>query len=46
MNEYERAEPFGAQCTNCHQENYDLFVNNKILTRFEDGNPHPKYPEK
>lgn len=94
INEYERAEPLGAQCTNCHtilwitgrndpilneddsnipdsgpiyreyyknklkrflsslpscpnchQQAYDLFVNNTTLTRFEDGSPAPKYPE-
>ncbi|MFW2761338.1 hypothetical protein ACN6Q3_18315, partial [Acinetobacter baumannii] len=88
INEYERAEPLGAQCTNCHtilwitgrndpilneddsnipdsgpiyreyyknklkrflsslplcpnchQQAYDLFINNTTLTRFEDGSP-------
>ncbi len=94
INEYERAEPLGAQCTNCHtilwitgrndpilneddsnipdsgpiyreyyknklkrflsslpfcpnchQQAYDLFVNNTTSSRFEDGSPAPKYPE-
>ncbi|GAA5584886.1 hypothetical protein Acal01_00017 [Acinetobacter calcoaceticus] len=32
-------------CPNCHQQSYDLFVHNTTLTRFEDGNSYPKYPE-
>ncbi|QNX89152.1 hypothetical protein H2788_08705 [Acinetobacter seifertii] len=32
-------------CPNCHQQAYDLFVNNTTLTRFEDGSPAPKYPD-
>lgn len=33
-------------CPHCHQQAYDLFVNNVTLTRFEDGSPYPKIPEK
>ncbi|MCH7295610.1 hypothetical protein [Acinetobacter higginsii] len=84
INQYERAEPLGAQCSNCHtivwitgrsdpilfkeapnnqesyhdhnrrflkslpacphchQQAYDLFINNITLKRFEDGNPFPQ----
>ncbi|MEB3792582.1 hypothetical protein [Acinetobacter sp. IK40] len=87
INQYERAEPLGAQCGNCHtivwitgrsdpilfkeapnnqesyyerrmrflkslpacphchEQAYDLFINNMTSTRFEDGSPYPKYPE-
>ncbi|MDO3665015.1 hypothetical protein [Acinetobacter higginsii] len=83
INQYERAEPLGAQCGNCHtivwitgrsdpilfkeapnnqesyydhnrrflkslpacphchQQAYDLFINNVTLKRFEDGSPFP-----
>lgn len=33
-------------CPHCHQQAYDLFVNDVTLTRFEDGSPYPKVPEK
>ena len=32
-------------CPHCHQQAYDLFINNMTSTRFEDGSPYPKYPE-
>ncbi|MEB3792589.1 hypothetical protein [Acinetobacter sp. IK40] len=83
INQYERAEPLGAQCGTCHtivwitgrsdpilfkekpnnyesyherrmrflkslptcpychQQAYDLFINNVTLKRFEDGSPFP-----
>lgn len=28
-------------CPHCHQQAYDLFINNITLKRFEDGSPYP-----